>query len=70
MMKGNISFMTETGPHKLLVAGSNPTIATYFFTHSDTGMVNVTNPSPLFYSVVNINEINITLCSLMPVFIS
>ena len=31
MMKGNISFMTETSPHKPLVAGSNPAAATYCF---------------------------------------
>jgi len=30
-MKGNISFMTETSPHKPLVAGSNPAAATNCF---------------------------------------
>jgi len=29
MMKGNISFMTETDPHKPLVGGSNPPAATF-----------------------------------------
>ena len=69
-MKGNISFMTEASPHKPSVAGSNPAAATYCFTHSDTGKVNVTNLSHSSYLVININEINITLCLLMPLSIS
>jgi hypothetical protein len=31
MIKGNISFMTETGLHKLLVGGSNPADVNYLF---------------------------------------
>ncbi len=34
-MKGNISFMMETGPHKPLVAGSNPAAASPLFSHND-----------------------------------
>ena len=30
-MKGNIGSIVETGPHKPLVAGSNPAAATYCF---------------------------------------
>jgi len=35
MMKADITFMTDIGPHKPLVAGSNPAAASPLFSHND-----------------------------------
>ena len=35
MMNWTISFMTETSPHKPLVAGSNPPAASSLLSHND-----------------------------------